>query len=146
MSRFIIGVDTGGTYTDVCVIDETGRVTIGKAPTTPKRLDDGVLDALDNAAQARGLSRKELLNSTITFCQGTTIGTNALINRRCAGQRVKPHTGLLLQSRHLFHQHHYRAGVQYPVEPRHRPGGQRRPPVTNLCGPVRDAPGEAHPI
>ena len=47
MSKYMIGVDTGGTYTDVCVIDEKGSVTIGKAPTTPTRLDDGIMDALD---------------------------------------------------------------------------------------------------
>ncbi len=82
MAKYIIGVDTGGTYTDVCVIDEIGNVTIGKAPTTPKRLSDGVLDALEDAAKARGLTRRELLGSTVSFCQGTTIGTNALINRQ----------------------------------------------------------------
>jgi len=82
MGKYIIGVDTGGTYTDVCVIDETGRVSIGKAPTTPQKLEDGVMDALQDAAQARGISRKELLRNTGSFCQGTTIGTNALINRQ----------------------------------------------------------------
>ncbi len=82
MAKYIIGVDTGGTYTDVCVIDETGKVSIGKAPTTPQKLEDGVMDALQDAAQARGISRKQLLRNTGSFCQGTTIGTNALINRQ----------------------------------------------------------------
>jgi N-methylhydantoinase A len=81
MAKYIIGVDTGGTYTDVCVIDEKGYVTIGKAPTTPERLEDGVMDALENAAQALQISRRNLLSDAISFCQGTTIGTNALINR-----------------------------------------------------------------
>ncbi len=82
MPQYVIGVDTGGTYTDVCVIDEKGTVTIGKAPTTPQKLEDGVMDALENAAQARGISRRELLSNAISFCQGTTVGTNALINRQ----------------------------------------------------------------
>jgi N-methylhydantoinase A len=82
VTEYIIGVDTGGTYTDVCVVDEKGEVSIGKAPTTPQRLEDGVLDALDDAAQVRRITRKELLSNAISFCQGTTIGTNALINRR----------------------------------------------------------------
>jgi N-methylhydantoinase A len=82
MPQYIIGVDTGGTYTDVCVLDEKGEVSIGKAPTTPQRLDDGVFDALEHAAQIRGTTRRELLSNAISFCQGTTIGTNALINRR----------------------------------------------------------------
>ena len=82
MGKYIVGVDTGGTYTDVCVIDETGKVSIGKAPTTPQKLEDGVMDALEDAAKGRGISRKELLRNTVSFCQGTTIGTNALINRQ----------------------------------------------------------------
>lgn len=82
MGRYIIGVDTGGTYTDVSVIDENGKMTIGKASTTPDRLQEGVIDALENAAQNLGISREELLNNAVSFCQGTTIGTNALINRR----------------------------------------------------------------
>ena len=82
MDKFIIGVDTGGTYTDVCIIDEKGDVSIGKSPTTPDRLQDGVMDALENASQARGIGKRELLGNAISFCQGTTIGTNALINRR----------------------------------------------------------------
>ncbi len=82
MAKYIIGVDTGGTYTDVCVIDEKGEVSIGKAATTPERLEDGVMNALENAAQVRGISRRELLGSTVSFCQGTTVGTNSLINRK----------------------------------------------------------------
>jgi len=84
MAKYMIGVDTGGTYTDVCVIDEKGYMTIGKAPTTPQKLEDGVIDALEHAAQVRGTSRRELLSSAISFCQGTTVGTNALINRQGA--------------------------------------------------------------
>ena len=86
MSKYMIGVDTGGTYTDICVIDEKGEVSIGKAPTTPEKLEDGVMAALEDAARARGVSRRELLSNTISFCQGTTIGTNALIN--CKGVKT----------------------------------------------------------
>jgi N-methylhydantoinase A len=82
MARYIIGVDTGGTYTDVSVIDENGEVSIGKAPTTPERLEDGVLDALEDAARVRGITKRELLSNAISYNQGTTIGTNALINRK----------------------------------------------------------------
>lgn len=82
MDKYIIGVDTGGTYTDVCVIDDKGAVSIGKAPTTPLKLEEGVINALENAARMRGITIKELLSNAVSFCQGTTIGTNALINRR----------------------------------------------------------------
>jgi N-methylhydantoinase A len=82
MTKYIIGVDTGGTYTDVCVVDDKGNISIGKAPTTPEKLEVGVLNALEDAAQSRMITRRELLKNTISFCQGSTIGTNALINRQ----------------------------------------------------------------
>jgi len=84
MAKYMIGVDTGGTYTDVCVIDKAGYLTIGKSPTTPQELEKGVMDALENAAQALQMTVRDLLGNAISFCQGTTIGTNALINRRGA--------------------------------------------------------------
>ena len=82
MKEYSIGIDTGGTYTDCCVIDETGSVHAGKALTTPEDLTEGVMAALDDVAEQIGISRAELVRSATTICQGTTVGTNALINRQ----------------------------------------------------------------
>ncbi len=76
-----IGVDTGGTFTDVIVIDTGGNVVIGKAETTPGKFEEGVLNAITDAGQKVGLGLKELLDRTESFVQGTTVGTNILINR-----------------------------------------------------------------
>ena len=76
-----IGVDTGGTFTDVIVIDGEGKVVIGKAETTPGKFEEGVLNAIADAGEKIGLGLKELLNQTESFVQGTTVGTNILINR-----------------------------------------------------------------
>jgi hypothetical protein len=40
---FVIGVDTGGTFTDVVLVDSNGEATIGKSSTTPKKLEDGCI-------------------------------------------------------------------------------------------------------
>ncbi len=76
-----IGVDTGGTFTDVIVIDTDGNVVIGKAETTPGKFEEGVLNAITDAGEKVGLGLKELLKHTESFVQGTTVGTNILINR-----------------------------------------------------------------
>ena len=76
-----IGVDTGGTFTDVIVIDTDGNVVIGKAETTPGKFEEGVLNAISDAGQKVGLGLNELLQRTESFVQGTTVGTNILINR-----------------------------------------------------------------
>ncbi|RLC91243.1 MAG: hydantoinase/oxoprolinase family protein, partial [Chloroflexi bacterium] len=79
--RYHIGIDTGGTFTDVIVIDSDGNTTVGKAETTPGRFEIGVLEALTDAAGKLGLTRKELLTDAASLVQGTTVGTNILINR-----------------------------------------------------------------
>lgn len=78
--EYIIGVDTGGTFTDSVVMDSTGRVFIGKAETTYDDLANGVWNSIADAAQEIGISVNALLANTLVFNQGTTIGTNILIN------------------------------------------------------------------
>ncbi len=77
-----IGVDTGGTFTDIVVMDADGAVYATKAPTTADSLDVGVFDALTLVAEHRGESVSELLSKVVTFGHGTTQATNALIERR----------------------------------------------------------------
>lgn len=80
-TQYVVGVDTGGSFTDVLVIDRNGNTTIGKAETTPGELGEGVLNAVTNAAEKLGLSLEGLLEKSSALVQGTTIGTNILINR-----------------------------------------------------------------
>jgi hypothetical protein len=47
-----IGVDIGGTFTDVALVDDaSGRIGVAKVPTTPADLADGVLAALGTAME-----------------------------------------------------------------------------------------------
>ena len=77
--QYIIGIDTGGTFTDAVVMSEAGRVWTAKASTTPDDFSRGVMDALTEAAKTVGVDRKELLNRTTLFKHGSTVATNALI-------------------------------------------------------------------
>jgi N-methylhydantoinase A len=80
-SGYIVGVDTGGTFTDVVVMSEAGKVWTAKASTTPDDFSRGVMDALTEAARTVGIQRKELLGRTALFKHGSTVATNALITR-----------------------------------------------------------------
>ena len=82
--RCIVGIDTGGTFTDIVVLHPDGEVTINKSPTTPKDFAQGVIDAVDVAAKSLGADRAEFLGRTTMFKHGTTVATNALIVRRGA--------------------------------------------------------------
>ncbi len=91
---YYIGVDTGGTFTDCVVVDESGRIVTAKAASTPPTFADGVLDSLARAAEAMGMSIGQLLGSTRFLGHGTTVGTNALLTRSGAK------TGLLTTRGH----------------------------------------------
>jgi N-methylhydantoinase A len=76
-NRAVVGVDVGGTFTDLFFLDGGDpRPRIVKVPTTSPDPSAGVIDALERAEiDAPGLSQ---------FLHGTTIATNALIERRGA--------------------------------------------------------------
>lgn len=80
--RLYVGVDTGGTFTDLVVMDDAGRMLTNKAPTTPQALEVGAFAALDLVADERGESLEAMLRKVVSFGHGTTQATNALIERR----------------------------------------------------------------
>ncbi|BCH29380.1 5-oxoprolinase [Mesorhizobium sp. L-8-10] len=76
-----LGVDIGGTFTDLVLVDDEGRLTTTKALSTPGELEVGVFDAISNAAGQLGLSPEALLARVSSFGHGTTQATNAVIER-----------------------------------------------------------------
>lgn len=73
--RLIVGVDVGGTFTDLFFLDEaTGRTWIGKVPSTRGREAEGFLNGVRKGAGE--------LSSIATVVHGTTVGTNALLERK----------------------------------------------------------------
>ena len=89
-----IGIDVGGTFTDLVAVDAAGRVTLAKAPSTPADPSIGVMDGLGRLADALGIERDALLAQTERIVHGTTVATNALLERK--GARV----GLLTTEGH----------------------------------------------
>ena len=81
-----IGVDTGGTFTDLVLIDADGIVRTEKSFSTPQSRERGVFDVLERAARTLNTSVSDILSHTDIFAHGTTASTNALIERR--GARV----------------------------------------------------------
>jgi N-methylhydantoinase A len=71
-----IGVDVGGTFTDLIFYDdETGEIRVGKEPTTPAAPQDGVLNAVGAAVP------QERVGAAEYFLHGTTVGLNSLLTR-----------------------------------------------------------------
>lgn len=81
-----IGIDIGGTFTDVVVMGDDGSVSTTKSPSTPGRLQEGLLAALTAAAGKEKTDLAALLGRIDRIAHGTTVATNAFIERR--GARV----------------------------------------------------------
>jgi N-methylhydantoinase A len=76
--HYRVGVDVGGTFTDVLLLDdETGDFRVAKTLTTPGDPSVGVLRAIETARQAADITSAELRN----VIHGTTLVTNAIIQR-----------------------------------------------------------------
>src|ERR1700730_15164375 len=81
-AQYRLGVDVGGTHTDLVLLDAaTGQVMVEKVASTPKNPALGVLDGVARFA-ARGIDPARIA----FFAHGTTITTNALLEMR--GARV----------------------------------------------------------
>ncbi len=79
-----ICIDTGGTFTDCIVMESSNDIHEFKAPTTPGDFSQGVLDAITYASEFFGLTLSELLQQTEYIIHGTTVATNALVERTTA--------------------------------------------------------------
>ncbi len=110
---FKIGVDVGGTFTDLFVWSVDGAVETYKTLSTPGDPSVGVLDGLRRVAQTHGLSLADLAGRISAIVHGTTVTTNATLTRGGAA------TGLITP-----------AGVRDALEIRR---GIREEPHDNRC-------------
>ncbi|MFD0687008.1 hydantoinase/oxoprolinase family protein [Actinomadura fibrosa] len=79
MARLRIGIDTGGTFTDVVALDEdTGEVVTTKTPSTPADPAAGFAAGAAKALRLAGAAREDVA----ALCHGTTVATNRLLEDR----------------------------------------------------------------
>jgi N-methylhydantoinase A len=79
---YYVGIDIGGTFTDTVLLDEQGVARLLKTPTTLDDPAQGINNALDLAEQELSLESGSLLGQASYFGLGTTVATNALIERK----------------------------------------------------------------
>src|SRR5262245_4076628 len=79
-----IGIDVGGTFTDLVAIDTSGDTVFAKSLSTPQDQSIGVMAGLDELALRLNLSREKMLAQTQRLVHGTTVATNALLERKGA--------------------------------------------------------------
>ncbi|HJQ48891.1 MAG TPA: hydantoinase/oxoprolinase family protein [Gaiellaceae bacterium] len=101
----ILGVDVGGTFTDAALVDG-GRIRTAKVPTATRQ-EESVLAAARAVGAEDGVSR---------FAHGTTVATNALLERRGARTAYVGNAGFehLLHLRRQTRAHLYRLCAEHP--------------------------------
>ncbi|CAM4191740.1 hydantoinase/oxoprolinase family protein [Lacicoccus alkaliphilus] len=79
--KYRIGVDTGGTFTDVALLAEgTGDITVTKVPSTPHNSAIGVMDGVRQILSENSISAGDIT----FFTHGSTVATNTLLERKGA--------------------------------------------------------------
>jgi N-methylhydantoinase A len=84
--RLRVGIDTGGTFTDVVLLDElTGALTTTKTPSTPSEPSVGVLAGAEKALGLVAGDGGSAWDAVASVFHGTTVATNALLQGEVAG-------------------------------------------------------------
>lgn len=74
-----IGVDVGGTFTDLVLIDSAGSSRVTKVPSIPTDPSRGVMIALERLASNLCCKVGDLLQSCVLFVHGSTVATNTML-------------------------------------------------------------------
>src|SRR5258706_1150059 len=94
MSGYRVGVDVGGTFTDLVCVTPTGEIVVDKTPSTLDDQSRGVMNGLGQLAERFGLSLPELCAQLEILVHGTTTADNTMIEMNGAP------TGLLVTEGH----------------------------------------------
>ncbi|WP_326838042.1 hydantoinase/oxoprolinase family protein [Amycolatopsis rhabdoformis] len=119
MSGLRVGVDIGGTFTDLCVLGETGVVAVGKVLTTPGEPARAVAEGLTEVFTRAGLD----FGAVEQLVHGTTLVTNALIERKGARTALLATAGfrdvLEMRREHRYELYDLRLELPEPLVPRY---------------------------
>ena len=80
MQKFRIGVDIGGTFTDIVFLSDDGQVLARKVASTPNDYSQAVLDGINSGIQELGITAEMVMEVS----HGFTVATNAIIEQKGA--------------------------------------------------------------
>ncbi len=127
-----VGVDVGGTFTDLICITPEGEVVLDKTPTTPADQSVGVLTGVGQLAAAFGLNEEAFCTALEAFVHGTTTADNTMIEMSGAP------TGLLATEGHrdeIELRRDHKENIWDPTAPPPEPIARRRAriPIPERC-------------
>ena len=79
MAAYNLGIDVGGTFTDLVCADEAGHIETEKVLSTSENQALGVLSGIEKLAAKYGVSSTEMLGQIAVIVHGTTVATNTML-------------------------------------------------------------------
>jgi len=83
-TSFLVGIDVGGTFTDIIVVPDSKPVELLKVPSDPRDLVGSIIRGLGEIAERHKLSLTDFLGSIERLVHGSTVAANALLERKGA--------------------------------------------------------------
>ena len=127
--RFGVGIDVGGTFTDLVAIDGEGSALLEKVPTTPQDQSIGVMNGIEGLAVKAGVDVRGFLRLTDFIVHGTTVVTNIMLEMNGAITGVLATRGhrdtIDIRRNHKEADFDIRLPPPHPIAPR-----RRRAPIT----------------
>ncbi|MBV8161580.1 MAG: hydantoinase/oxoprolinase family protein, partial [Acidimicrobiia bacterium] len=77
-SGFRVGIDVGGTFTDLICVTPDGHVVLDKTPTTPEDQSVGVMAGVEQLAQGQGRAIEDFCGHLDALVHGTTTADNTM--------------------------------------------------------------------
>ncbi|MCT8974320.1 hydantoinase/oxoprolinase family protein [Microbaculum marinisediminis] len=137
-----IGVDIGGTFTDMILVDAAGDMFVFKEPSVPSNPAEGVLATLASAERYFRFGQSEILAGCDLFIHGSTVATNTVLEHKGAKVGLITTEGfrdsLEIRRGIRFHQWDHRAPYPEVLVPRYL----RRP----VAGRIDSKGGERIPL
>ena len=115
---YTIGIDVGGTFTDIVVASDNQAPRFFKTPSTPDDPSVGLMAGLHDAASAHGVTLDQFIKSAGLLIHGSTVATNTLVERKGAKVGLLTTDGFrdLLEMREGLKEDRYNLRMA-PVEP-----------------------------
>ena len=116
MSKIFVGIDTGGTFTDLVAADlDSGRYCYYKAPTTTGDTARGILEGIAELLDQNGIARKDV----VFLVLGTTLATNAVLEGKWARTGVITTSGFrdVLELARQRRPHYFNLDIPKPMPP-----------------------------
>ena len=84
--KYNVGIDIGGTFTDIIAVSSEGKTIVHKTLSTPHDSSVGFINGIREVAEMADVSFEKFVASIDAIVHGTTVATNALLERK--GERM----------------------------------------------------------